>query len=476
MTAGEVADYLRGYAAASAAPVVENAEVLSVVARGDGYAVDTTAGSLDRRRRRRRDRLVRRAARAGIAAALDPRDRAADTRPTTATRRPAGRRRAGRRRLGHRRPARRRAGRAPAARWCSRWGSHSRLPRRYRGLDIMWWLDAMGVFDRRLDEHPTGRGAREPSLQLVGQRRPAGTWTCAPCRTAASRLAGRLTGVDGRRVALRRRPRRAPPARPTPACARCCDRIDAYVRPAAPRSEPRAGAARACRRRRVPPRPAPRCVDRSVVWATGYRRAYPWLHVPVLDRAGEIGHVDGATPAPGPVRARACGGSRGAARRSSTASGTTRPRWPAGCTTGCASGGAGARARGRPRHERRVGRRRGRRARRRRLDGAAAGAGRVAGAVPGPRPLRQRHPVDARADAGGHPPVAAVGPARRHRRGRHPARTAHGLPLRRRRRTGGDPSLRRGRRALRAAPDIDRRGARRRRRRRRRGACASAPR
>jgi putative flavoprotein involved in K+ transport len=36
-----------------------------------------------------------------------------------------------------------------------------------------------------------------------------------------------------------------------------------------------------------------------VVWATGYRRGYPWLHVPVLDAAGEIRHVGGHTPAPG---------------------------------------------------------------------------------------------------------------------------------------------------------------------------------
>jgi putative flavoprotein involved in K+ transport len=38
---------------------------------------------------------------------------------------------------------------------------------------------------------------------------------------------------------------------------------------------------------------------RTVLWATGYRRAYPWLHVPVLDAAGEIRHTAGATPAPG---------------------------------------------------------------------------------------------------------------------------------------------------------------------------------
>jgi putative flavoprotein involved in K+ transport len=38
---------------------------------------------------------------------------------------------------------------------------------------------------------------------------------------------------------------------------------------------------------------------RTVVWATGYERRYPWLRVPVLDARGEIRHDGGVTPAPG---------------------------------------------------------------------------------------------------------------------------------------------------------------------------------
>ena len=38
---------------------------------------------------------------------------------------------------------------------------------------------------------------------------------------------------------------------------------------------------------------------RTVVWATGYRREYPWLHVPVLDDRGELRHEGGVTPEPG---------------------------------------------------------------------------------------------------------------------------------------------------------------------------------
>jgi putative flavoprotein involved in K+ transport len=38
---------------------------------------------------------------------------------------------------------------------------------------------------------------------------------------------------------------------------------------------------------------------RSVVWATGYARRYPWLKAPVLDARGEIVHRGGVTASPG---------------------------------------------------------------------------------------------------------------------------------------------------------------------------------
>lgn len=37
----------------------------------------------------------------------------------------------------------------------------------------------------------------------------------------------------------------------------------------------------------------------TVIWTTGYRPAYPWLRVPVLDRHGEIDHRRGVTRVPG---------------------------------------------------------------------------------------------------------------------------------------------------------------------------------
>jgi len=37
----------------------------------------------------------------------------------------------------------------------------------------------------------------------------------------------------------------------------------------------------------------------TVLWATGYTRAYPWLDVPVLDGDGQLMHREGITAAPG---------------------------------------------------------------------------------------------------------------------------------------------------------------------------------
>jgi putative flavoprotein involved in K+ transport len=55
----------------------------------------------------------------------------------------------------------------------------------------------------------------------------------------------------------------------------------------------------------VRPGPAPTTLDlaaggiRTVVWATGFGRSYPWLKLSVLDGRGEIVHRGGITPAPG---------------------------------------------------------------------------------------------------------------------------------------------------------------------------------
>ena len=50
-------------------------------------------------------------------------------------------------------------------------GAHTRLPRRYRGHDIMWWLDRIGMLDERVEHLADPAEARQrTSLQLIGGR------------------------------------------------------------------------------------------------------------------------------------------------------------------------------------------------------------------------------------------------------------------------------------------------------------------
>ena len=37
----------------------------------------------------------------------------------------------------------------------------------------------------------------------------------------------------------------------------------------------------------------------TVIWATGHRRSYPWLHVPGAVADGELAHQYGISPVPG---------------------------------------------------------------------------------------------------------------------------------------------------------------------------------
>ncbi|HYB17034.1 MAG TPA: NAD(P)-binding domain-containing protein, partial [Streptosporangiaceae bacterium] len=78
-------------------------------------------------------------------------------------------------------------------------GEHVRLPRTYRGRDVLWWMDASGVWDQRYDEvGDLTRARRLPSPQLVGTAERA-TLDLNALAAAGVELVGRWAAVrDGR--------------------------------------------------------------------------------------------------------------------------------------------------------------------------------------------------------------------------------------------------------------------------------------
>ena len=78
-------------------------------------------------------------------------------------------------------------------------GEHTRLPRTYRGRDVLWWMDAAGVWDQRYDElDDLARARRLPSPQLVGTPERT-TLDLNALDSIGVGLVGRLAAVrDGR--------------------------------------------------------------------------------------------------------------------------------------------------------------------------------------------------------------------------------------------------------------------------------------
>ena len=181
-------------------------------------------------------------------------------------------------------------------------GRHQRLPRRYRGRDILWWLDAMGVFDATTEDVFDIRTSRsQPSLQLVG-RGDASPLDVTSLGQRGVTILGRLIDADYERVTFDD-DLVATTAASDVKLAELLGRIDAFILAAGvdaapPRQpfEPTWPAALGIARTTLDLSAAG---IRTVVWATGFMRRYPWLRLPVLDERGDIRHRAGVTPIPG---------------------------------------------------------------------------------------------------------------------------------------------------------------------------------
>jgi putative flavoprotein involved in K+ transport len=180
-------------------------------------------------------------------------------------------------------------------------GEHVRLPRVYRGHDILWWMEVTGVLDEGYDEVDDIVRARSvPSPQLVGS--PGGvTMDLNALTDIGVKLIGGFAAInDGKGQfsgSLRNK------------CAladlkmhRLLDTIDEWA------TENGLDGEVEDPQRFTPTRvedSPPLDIDfnngeiRSIVWATGFRPDYSWLNVPVLDRKGRIRHDGGVVDSPG---------------------------------------------------------------------------------------------------------------------------------------------------------------------------------
>ena len=180
-------------------------------------------------------------------------------------------------------------------------GEHVRLPRTYRGRDVLWWMEMSGIWNQRYDEiDDLTRARRLPSPQLVGTPERI-TLDLNALSAAGVALVGRLAAIRSGR-ALFSGGLRNQFALADLKMDRLLDTFDEWAR--SQRHLDDLGPPERFEPTRVPASP-PIELDLasgaigSIVWATGFHPDYTWLDVPVVDRKGQLRHEGGVVEAPG---------------------------------------------------------------------------------------------------------------------------------------------------------------------------------
>jgi putative flavoprotein involved in K+ transport len=177
-------------------------------------------------------------------------------------------------------------------------GRHKRMPRRYRGRDLIWWLGAIG-----LDQTPVEERGPDATLPLITGAYGGHTIDLREFAAQGITLVGRLQAMregilhfaDDLGQSLEYG---------DAAYGDFLDKVDRFVEQSgiSVSAEPEARA-----RHRNPP-----CVIEplrqldigviglsSVIWATGYKFDFGWIDLAVLDRYGRPRHNHGIAPVSG---------------------------------------------------------------------------------------------------------------------------------------------------------------------------------
>lgn len=180
-------------------------------------------------------------------------------------------------------------------------GEHVRMPRTYRGRDIMWLMDQAGLFDTTIHEiDDPARVRRLPSMQLIGGPSRA-TIGLNSLQSIGVDIVGRTMAVQDNRIQF------------SGSLSNVCHLADLKMNrllrtldnwadstQLSDDLDPRYEMRPTC----VPDTPnltmdLPDRGIKTVIWASGFRPDYSWLDLPVLDRQGHLRHDGGVLEMPG---------------------------------------------------------------------------------------------------------------------------------------------------------------------------------
>jgi putative flavoprotein involved in K+ transport len=174
-------------------------------------------------------------------------------------------------------------------------GEHVRAPRVYRGKDIQWWMDKVGLLDDRYDEvDDIVRARKVPSFQVVGTPEHS-TLDLNALTSIGVKIRGPLAGIRDGNLQFSGSLRNQ--------CAladlkmnRLLDTIDTWVNENGFGGEIEPSHRfQSTEVEDSPPLGLNLAGEniKTILWATGYRPDYSWLDLPVFDRKSQIIHDGG---------------------------------------------------------------------------------------------------------------------------------------------------------------------------------------
>jgi putative flavoprotein involved in K+ transport len=177
-------------------------------------------------------------------------------------------------------------------------GSAPRVARRYRGRDVVAWLDAMGYYDKGIGEFADAESIRLRANHYVTGRDGGHDIDLRAFAAEGMRLHGRLAAVSRGRLEFAA-DLRASLDRADAVSESIKDSVDAFIDATGTAAPPEARYTPVW----VPPSGPDPGLEvagvSAVVWCTGFGRDYRWIDVPVFDGHGYPAHDRGVTNRPG---------------------------------------------------------------------------------------------------------------------------------------------------------------------------------
>jgi putative flavoprotein involved in K+ transport len=180
-------------------------------------------------------------------------------------------------------------------------GTHNKLPRRYRGRDVIWWMEQLGTFDATVGSLPSYEAAmRKPSVSLTGVE-GGHDLDLTELERDGMILVGRIAGAEGSRLSFAADLQKAltEGEKVYTDFVASVDRHIETHKLDAPAPDARPQGLDRSNRKAIATLDLTCAGIGTIIWATGFNRNFDWIESPAVAPGCDPVHARGISTQPG---------------------------------------------------------------------------------------------------------------------------------------------------------------------------------